>query len=109
MKYNKELHDWVKSNNVLCEHAGVATVTYTTAVITALLDEIERLQAERRWIPVSERLPEVKGRYICSIMYKEEPKKIWVEQRYWDGYGWDMYTSIVTHWMPLPEPPESEG
>jgi hypothetical protein len=74
-----------------------------------LRDEIERLQEERRWIPVSERLPEVKGRYICSIMYKEEPKKIWVEQRYWDGYGWDMYTSIVTHWMPLPEPPESEG
>lgn len=58
------------------------------------------------WIPVSERLPEVKGRYICSIMYKEEPKKIWVEQRYWDGYGWDMYTSIVTHWMPLPPPPQ---
>lgn len=46
MKYNKELHDWVKSNNVLCEHAGSATVTYTTAVITALLDEIDRLQAE---------------------------------------------------------------
>ena len=43
MKYSKELHGWVKSNNVLCDHAG-APVTYTTEVIAALLDEIERLQ-----------------------------------------------------------------
>ena len=46
MKYSKELHDWVNSNNALCLHAGNPTVTYTTGVIAALLDEIDRLTAE---------------------------------------------------------------
>ena len=54
MKYSKELHDWMKGNNALCEHSGSVTVTYSTETITAMLDEIERLQEERRWIPVRE-------------------------------------------------------
>ena len=53
MKYSKELHGWIKSNNYLCGRAGVPSVTYSIGVIAALLDEIERLQSERRWIPVS--------------------------------------------------------
>lgn len=46
MKYSKELHDKLRHTYKGNSHT------------LALLDEIERLQAERRWIPVSERLPE---------------------------------------------------
>jgi len=72
-----------------------------------LTAELAELRERTRWIPVSDGLPEDSGRYICAIRYNEEPKKMWVEQRFWNIFGWDMYTSIVTHWMPLPEPPEA--
>jgi hypothetical protein len=75
--------------------------------IARLTAELAELRERTRWIPVSEGLPEDSGRYICAIRYNEEPKKMWVEQRFWNIFGWDMYTSIVTHWMPLPEPPEA--
>jgi hypothetical protein len=75
--------------------------------IARLTAGLAELRERTRWIPVSEGLPEDSGRYICAIRYNEEPKKMWVEQRFWNIFGWDMYTSIVTHWMPLPEPPEA--
>ena len=65
-----------------------------TAELTALREQV-------RWIPVSERLPEKDGAYIG-----------------WDGtlyvgFTWDerfsvMFPNTVTHWMPLPLPPEGE-
>lgn len=69
-----------------------------------------------KWIPVSERLPEVgknvlmyfkkEGGTIVSgyFAYMEEETPIW--NAYTDG-GW--YTDCEckpTHWMPLPEPPK---
>ena len=77
------------------------------AELARLTAELAELREKTRWIPVSERLPEDSGQYICAIRYNEEPKKTWVEQRFWNIFWWDMYTSIVTHWMPLPEPPEA--
>ena len=74
-----------------------------TLEIQKLNARIAELEAERRWIPVSERLPEKDGYYLVSddhgdIMscefladYKGEP--------IWDVAG-------VLYWMPLPEPPE---
>lgn len=85
--------------------------------VMALQREIEKLrgQLERRWIPVTERLPEdcadvlalVTGLYgKCS--FERAPmlcawfgKDGWFCNEYpnWDNPG-------VTHWMPLPEGPE---
>lgn len=84
-----------------------------------LLDEIENLPAadviERRngkWIPVTERLPE-EGKYVL-VYGKElhpnphasqiEVSKVY-DGNYWSGFG---RTGKITHWMPLPEPPEGE-
>ena len=72
----------------------------------ALNARIAELEAERRWIPVSERLP-------------EDGEVVWL----WDGNNLGMGYYLVlsgcfmdrdtplrrikpTHWMPLPEPPE---
>jgi hypothetical protein len=72
----------------------------------AAANEIERLRAERRWIPVSERLPAEESQCIvwhkrsgeCRIAFRYEGN--WYE-------GSILITANVTHWMPLPEPPAS--
>ena len=69
----------------------------------------------QKWIPVTERLPEEKQLVLAVC----KSGKIFVGD-YWDCYGtiiWrirtardstKIITQIVTHWMPLPEPPKGE-
>lgn len=73
------------------------------AGIEILLKRIAELEAQQRWIPVEERLPEdsdwVLGLYngyrVTSPIYYD------VE------YGWAC-GETPDHWMPLPEPPEAQ-
>ena len=64
-------------------------------------DAIEGL-IKTKWIPVEERLPLVKGEYICKIKC---PKGEWIEIDFWDGEDWysadwpnEKATGFVTHW-----------
>lgn len=77
---------------------------------------------ERRWIPVTERLPETQGWYHVAI-WDEKTKRIAVEL---DSYAvetaknfgheigfckdgrWDGREKVIA-WMPLPEPPEAKS
>jgi len=61
---------------------------------------IAELEAERRWIPVSERLP-------------EEKQSVLALDRTGTAYHWEyskclsnIFVGYYTHWMPLPELPE---
>lgn len=84
---------------------------------TAALAEIINAPAVNRLIPCSERLPEQDKKYIT---YAETTKycthnEIYDDGRvnilYFDGKEWYDDECIyynVTHWMPLPSPPESE-
>lgn len=63
---------------------------------------IAELEAERRWIPVSERLP-------------KEKQSVLALDRTGTAYHWEysrslsnIFVSDYTHWMPLPSVPESE-
>ena len=65
--------------------------------IQELKAELARLQAERRWIPVGERLP-------------EEKQNVLALDRTGTAYHWEysrslsnIFVSDYTHWMPLPE------
>ena len=75
---------------------------------------------QMRWIPVEERLPEKHSEYIVCACDEGEPidERIWgdtvvVCADYYDG-GFTWYegnteydiSDIVTHWMPLPQPPK---
>ncbi len=58
------------------------------------------------WISVEDRLPEHGRNYLVSV-------NGWVTYRGWyrHGYGWELIpgnikTNKVTHWVPLPDPPE---
>ena len=65
-----------------------------------------------RWIPCSERLPhDVSRCLVCRYDYVTKTRFIdilWFESGiWWDGsHGGDY---AVTHWQPLPEPPEEEN
>lgn len=75
--------------------------------------EVERLRAERRWIPVEERLPDdendvlVRYRYghktVCVVAYRVSGNDCWTMSV---GDCFDFSDEQATHWMPLPEPPE---
>ncbi len=65
-------------------------------------------QPEQRWIPVTERLPEV-GRYvIATTSWAFVTKAVYFGER-WEIDGLDYKRSSVVAWMPLPEPYRKEG
>lgn len=64
-----------------------------------------------KWIPVEERLPEKDKYCFCySIKYGGY---MFIGYRGWYSGEWmeggTMHIGDVTHWMPLPEPPEMKG
>ena len=66
--------------------------------------------AKHLWIPVTERLPEKNGFYLCLYKHKHPggvamDEGLSILQRINNKWGInDIY--LVTHWMPLPQPPE---
>ena len=81
-----------------------------------LRKRIAELEEAQRWIPVSDRLPE--DGVAVLVAFTENPKDIDILtakyykhyagfgglDNWWNIEGW--HTGNVTHWMPLPEPPE---
>ena len=80
-------------------------------VMRALLDEIDRLTEQHRWIPVSEGLPE-QGADVW-IVEKHRHKK--TDAQFFDGFfgcgNYELSPLEVVCWMyqvPLPEPTEDK-
>ena len=65
---------------------------------------ISALREQPRWISVEERLPEEDGFYLVygPFIYRDTK---WYDRKNFSQYFWK---HDVTHWMPLPEPPEVE-
>lgn len=64
-----------------------------------------------KWIPVTERLPDEFEQFLCSVIrpirggkYVREYRVLWCDY----DHSWNCDELIVTHWMPLPEPPKGE-
>ena len=78
-----------------------------------LTAEVARLREANRWIPVTERLPDLGGSMssgqvfvtiapytvVCQASYSA------LTERWYYANG-ERIISDVTHWRPLPEPPE---
>lgn len=89
--------------------------------VYAVIDTFPAADVEpvKHWIPVSERLPDL---IPCSAgTAYSEAVNVWTTGRkvmvgVWDGIDWiapfdcwEAWGEEVTHWMPLPEPPEMGG
>lgn len=74
-----------------------------------LADSNERRKKKRKpqWIPVTERLPEKSGWYLTFVCNKWQGSLSDQTVSIWDGERFHVGSfAIVTHWMPLPEPPK---
>ena len=89
------------------------------AIIKFLKEKCPTLTPPNEWVSVEERLPEENGEYIVTACDEGCPagEGIWYDTvvvfaEYYDGcWTWNDgteydLTDIVTHWMPLPEPPD---
>lgn len=87
----------------LCSHCGDGI--HFECDCDNLRAELERLRAERRWIPVEERLPEKDVPVLCIDSRG-------IQMVAWSGWGeWcgpEIETEL-THWMPLPPLPDQFG
>ena len=79
---------------------------YNTAMAEAK-QYIENAPAVNRWIPCSERLPES---FIYVLCAGRDGIGIlrYIGSKWLDDEAHAYTTNEITHWMPLPEPPESE-
>jgi Lar family restriction alleviation protein len=82
-----------------CDFSSDSYLSYAIAV--------EKWNARAGWVSVSERLPEAGERVIG--LFGGVPWEV-----YWTGKKWtrneidyeDWFDAKLTHWMPLPQPPE---
>ena len=87
--------------------------------VEAAMDKLPTLTPPNEWVSVEERLPEVNGEYIVHACDEgcSHDEVVWggdavvCAEYYSDSWTWYEGTAeydisdIVTHWMPLPEPP----
>ena len=98
---------------VVCNDCGASAKSIvdwnTRPIEDALNARISELEAAQRWIPVSERLPERDGFYLVLENVNQVAGYYhWCKVFGWNTDGGRTNIQSVTHWMPLPEPPEVE-
>ncbi len=107
------------SENPICENGTNLAGLYCANKDAA--DQIERDQKEiaelreklPKWISVKERLPiDRLKKYL--VAFRDAGGSIVDMARYFpsDGWtcdNWDVPQNLITHWMPLPEPPKEDN
>lgn len=91
---------------------GSCTDTLMKQAADAIEELLQKTQQLPSWIPVTERLPENTGKYLVCGQWNGKPAEIWICDLIVFGKikGWsnNVRNPVVTHWMPLPEPPKKE-
>ena len=91
-----------------CRSASCLNRLHTAAadVLEAQQKRIEQLEAERRWIPVTERLPTREDANETGSILAINKDEKYVGRWIWDIVA--RWPDEFTDWMPLPQPPKGE-
>ncbi len=73
--------------------------------VLQLIDYAPTIDVELKWIPCSERLPELKTKCLITYLSWSGSPVIDIDSYDYDGEdGWFSHMDKVIAWMPLPEP-----
>ena len=107
-KLVKIVCDVMETDGCIC-HCNHPPCFEVERVVNALIANGVTVQ---EWIPVDDRLPEVGGYVVCiakrNPFSRFMPMIARIEKNGWVNPMTEQYISEVTHWMPMPEPPERE-
>jgi predicted RNA-binding Zn-ribbon protein involved in translation (DUF1610 family) len=95
-----------------CQHCGQVYVYDECHRIELSEPQLQTLR-DSRWIPVSERLPDVQVTVLLSRPPEHRQSRLRIMrlidqgyEQYWaDDIGYTSPINSYSHWMPLPEPP----
>ena len=77
------------------------------AIAQTYAETVHEIEDKRKWIPVTERLPEKIGYYLAHIANINQMSRATDVVTLWDGSHFHVGSFVVvTHWMPLPQPPK---
>ena len=100
-----------RAADAYCDANGISMMSvgwsaYRDAVVSCKVAEWER----ERWIPVEERLPEDDSQVLVIMRPGMFSLATWEESLYWliPGIGTENPDYPVTHWKPLPSPPNTK-
>ena len=80
-------------------------VDYLNDLLIALLTAIDALEQNNEWVSVKDRMPE-EGVDVLVYLNRKSADVDFVDRESGNFFYYD--EGEVTHWRPLPEPPESE-
>lgn len=71
-------------------------------------------QAQPKWISADDELPKESGRFWCYVKcvgdlcfyFEQDNCSYNLQEKRWNSEVWGGRSEFVTHWMPLPQPPE---
>lgn len=107
--YISHIEHWKSTALQLAKNYGVR--------IHSLEQRIEELEQERRWIPVSESKPKSgvpvlvwNGGLHTAFWFEQQDDTPFGGHWVWHPVRKNIYTFMlgVTHWQPLPQPPQEE-
>jgi len=111
---NAELKERVAMLDVTAVYKSLGEMGYIEQVANlkaenaAFQSRIAELEAAQRWIPVSERLPEVNGYYMAVVVDGFDDSRSVETLRYFGDGDWFTWSDwyVVTHWKEKPELPK---
>ena len=118
MIFSRRMSKWLKSPLKKCPLCG-AEIEKATLINDnrGIIIDCDKKFKPKRWIPCSERMPKPNEYVLYVWRSKNGAVSVlhgWhIENRvenawHQSGIGMSRSNEEVTHWMPLPEPPESE-
>lgn len=95
--------DWYANEFCECEYAIMPLKGALEIIPAADVREV-------KWIPVTERLPEVRTWVLCYCRANSFDVFRMTDEGDWQYGNRSIYMKgYVTHWMPLPQPPKEES